>query len=678
MIRANLRLCLAALAGALMLAAPGAQAEIDIQAVDTPGGLTAWLVEDHTIPFTALEIRFRGGTALDAADKAGATNLMTALLEEGAADMDARAFARARDSLAASFSFDAGTDAVRVSARFLSENREAAVALLRKALIEPRFDAGAIERVRGQVMSKLRSDATDPQRMARNAFDAAVFGNHPYATPGDGTLETVPDLARADIVAAHRGALARDRVYIGAAGDITGDELATLLDDLLGELPETGAPLPGDADPAFDGETRVIDYDTPQSVAVFGQAGVAIDDPDFFAAYIANRILGGGGFESRLMQELREKRGLTYGIGTYLADRDRAKLWMGSLASSNDTMAEAVRLVRAEWARLSREGVTERELEDAKTYLTGAYALRFDGNAPIARIIVGMQMQGLPIDYVKTRNDRIRAVTLDAVNRVATERLDPGALSFTVVGRPAGLDGVRELIAATRDTGTGIVHWRGLPSPCRSLGQARIIQERGQDAKNETPGPVGLAAPRVEQHHAPARGRAPVRRCRPDHRRSRPAALQRGCRGRERRAVQGRGAGRTGRRRRRGPHFHHRVQQGHLRVAEKRARLDQPHQTEPVPRQTHRHHVGHRRSLGRGTRAGDAAQLPGGLPPTVAAGAGNAARRPVKGIRRERPADKRPLPRHADQADGRPQGRNRPRLSPAACPRSWPRLPSRP
>jgi zinc protease len=439
MIRATLRLCFAALTGALMLAAPGARAAIDIQKVETPGGLTAWLVEDHTIPFTALEIRFRGGTALDSPEKAGATNLMTALLEEGAGEMDARAFARARDSLATTFRFDASTDAVRVSARFLTENREAALGLLRKSLTQPRFDAEAIERVRGQVMANLRSDANDPRSMADRAFEAAVFGDHPYAIPGDGTLDTVPDLARDDIVAAHRGVLARDRIYIGAAGDITADELAALLDDLLGDLPETGTPLPGDADPAFSGETQVVDFETPQSVAVFGQPGVAIDDPDFFAAYIVNHVLGGGSFESRLMEELREKRGLTYGVGTYMADRDHAKLWMGSLASSNDTMAQAVRLVRSEWARLTRDGVTEQELQDAKTYLTGAYPLRFDGNAPIARIIVGMQMQGLPIDYVRTRNDRIRAVTLEEVNRVAAERLDPQALSFTVVGQPEGM-----------------------------------------------------------------------------------------------------------------------------------------------------------------------------------------------------------------------------------------------
>jgi zinc protease len=197
--------------------------------------------------------------------------------------------------------------------------------------------------------------------------------------------------------------------------------------------------MPGPADPAFPGGVTVVDFPTPQSVVLFGQSGVAQEDPDFFAAFILDHILGGGGFESRLMTEVREKRGLTYGIYTYLADRDHAQTWGGSVASANDRVAEAVEVIRAEWARLQAEGVTAAELENAKTYLTGAYPLRFDGNGTIANIIVGMQMRGFPIDYAATRNDKVNAVTLADVNRVAREVLDPAALSFVVVGQPEGL-----------------------------------------------------------------------------------------------------------------------------------------------------------------------------------------------------------------------------------------------
>ena len=425
----------------LALAALPARAAIEIKEVVSPGGITAWLVEDHTIPFTALEVRFRGGASVEPMDKRGATNLMTALLEEGAGEMDARAFARARDGLAASFRYSVSDDALSVSAQFLTENRDAAVDLLRQSLIQPRFDAEAIERVRAQVLSGLRSDEKNPQSIAARRFDGLIFGDHPYASSLDGTIETVSALTRDDLRAAHAATLARDRIYVSAVGDITEAELGTLLDKLLGDLPATGAAMPGPADPVFPGGVDVVDFPTPQSVVLFGQPGVGQEDPDFFTAFILDHILGGGGFESRLMTEVREKRGLTYGIYTYLADRDHAQTWGGSVASANDRVAEAVDVIRAEWTRLQTEGVTAEELENAKTYLTGAYPLRFDGNGTIANIIVGMQMRGLPIDYAATRNDKVNAVTLEDVNRVAREVLDPAALSFVVVGQPEGLTG---------------------------------------------------------------------------------------------------------------------------------------------------------------------------------------------------------------------------------------------
>jgi zinc protease len=354
--------------------------------------------------------------------------------------MEARDFARAAEALAASFSYNTSDDAVRISAKFLTENRDEAVELLRASLIEPRFDDDAIERVRAQLLSILNSDLKDPRAIASRRFDAMVYGDHPYGLPQDGTVETVSALTREDIVAAHAGALARDRIYVGAVGDITPEDLATLLDGLFGALPETGASLPGPAQVTLDGGTHVEPFPTPQSVAIFGQPGIDRDDPDFFAAFVLDLVLGGGSFESRLMQEVREKRGLTYGVYSYLVDKDQAQLWQGAVASANDRVAEAVQVIRDEWQKLRDTGVTAEELEDAKTYLTGAYPLRFDGNGPIANIIVAMQMEGLPIDYIATRNDKVNAVTLEQINRVARELLDPDRLTFVVVGQPEGLE----------------------------------------------------------------------------------------------------------------------------------------------------------------------------------------------------------------------------------------------
>ncbi|WP_136683254.1 M16 family metallopeptidase [Falsirhodobacter xinxiangensis] len=425
---------------ALILFALPAHAAVDIKQVTSPGGITAWLVEEHEIPFTALEIRFQGGTSLDAHGKRGAVNLMTATLEEGTGEMDAQGFANARDSLAASYRFEAGTDSVAVSARFLSENRDQAVDLLRQALVAPSFEQSAVDRVKGQVQSILQSDAQDPNAIAARIFDTETFGDHPYATSGNGTADSVAALTRDDLVAAHKAAITRERIYVSAVGDISEAELGKLLDDLLGDLPETGAALPDAAPWNIKGGVTVHDFPTPQSVVYFGHQGIKRDDPDFFPAYVLSEILGGGRFTARLMDELRGKRGLTYGAYAYLAPMDHAELLVGRFATANATVGQAIDVVREQWSKLATEGVTQAELDATKTYLTGSYPLRFDSNAAIANILVGMQMEGLPIDYALTRNEKVEAVTLDDVRRVAARVLRPDDLHFVVVGQPEGLE----------------------------------------------------------------------------------------------------------------------------------------------------------------------------------------------------------------------------------------------
>jgi zinc protease len=425
---------------ALILTAAVARAEVNIQQFTTPGGINVWLVEEHSIPFVALELREDGGASLDEPGKRGAINLMTGLLEEGSGEMNAQEFQAARESLAATFKFDVYDDAFSVSAKFLTENRDQAVALLRQALNEPRFDNDAIERVRAQVLAGLASDAKNPNRIASQVFNAEAFGGHPYGSSSSGTVESVTALSRDDLIAAHRNVLTRDRAFVSAVGDINADELGQIVDDLLGALPQSGPPLPARIEFGLTGGIDVVPFDTPQSVAIFGQRGMKRDDPDFFAAYVLNNILGASGFESRLMHEVREKRGLTYGVATYLVPKDHAELMLGSVASANDKMAEAVRVIRDEWTKMARDGVTQDELDAAKTYITGEYPLRFDGNGPIAEIMVGMQMIDLTPDYVVNRNDYINAVTLEDVNRVARELLDPDRLHFVVVGQPVGLE----------------------------------------------------------------------------------------------------------------------------------------------------------------------------------------------------------------------------------------------
>ncbi len=426
----------------LSLSALQARAEIAIQEVTSPGGLTAWLVEEHSIPFTALELRFEGGTSLDLPGKRGATYLMSGLLEEGSAEMSARDFARAQDSLATSIGYRASADSLTITSRFLTENRDQAVDLLRQSLVDTTFPEDAIQRVKEQIRSSIRSDAQDPRQIAAQAFSALAYGDHPYGSAQEGTEDSLMALSRDDMFTARDNVLVRDRVSIAAVGDITPDELGALLDHLLGDLPTGGAALPAPVEQEIVGGVTILPFDTPQAQVTWGQEGLGMEDPDFFAAYVLNTILGSGGFESRLMQEVREKRGLTYSIGSWLVDRDYADVWQGAVASGNATVAQTVSVIRDEWSRLAEDGVTKEELENAKKYMTGAYPLRFDGNGTIASILAGMQHDGMSIDYPKSRNEKIEAVTLEEINRVARERLHPEALRFVVVGQPEGLEEV--------------------------------------------------------------------------------------------------------------------------------------------------------------------------------------------------------------------------------------------
>ncbi len=428
--------CLAA----LLLAALPARAATDVVEVTSPGGITAWLVQEDSIPMLALNIHFRGGGAVEPDDKLGVTNLMMGLLEEGAGNYDSTGFAARAQELAARFSFSGGRDGVDISATVLTEFRAESLDLLALALKQPTFSQEAVERVRAQVISNLRANETDPNWIASREFATRAYAGHPYARPTDGTIETVTALTREDIVTAHRQALSRDRLIVGVVGDITPEELGPLLDRLFEGLPETGPELPPVAEVIDASETVVVPFDSPQSVVRFGHSGIPRRDDDFLAAYVMNQVLGAGGYSSRLGEEVREKRGLTYGIYSYLASSPFGSLYMGAVASSNATVAEAIEVTRAEWRRMAEEGITAEELAAAKRYLTGAYPLRFDGNGRIAGILVGMQLVGLDTDYIAGRNAMVEALTLDEVNRVAAELLKPDKLRVVVVGRPEGLD----------------------------------------------------------------------------------------------------------------------------------------------------------------------------------------------------------------------------------------------
>lgn len=429
----------------------GGASAIDIQEVTSPGGVKAWLVESHANPLIAVAIGFKGGSAADPADRQGLSELMSGLMDEGAGDIPSAQFQQQLADHGIRFGFEPSSDHYTGSLQFLTEDQALAFDLLHLSLTKLRFDAEPIARMKGQFESMIRQAETDPNEIAGRALNRLLFADHPYGRPGSGTVASMEAITVADLQGFVSRTFTRDKLYVAVVGDITPAQLQPLLDKAFGDLPAKGTPLDiPEAKVDTAGGTVVIDQDIPQSIVLFAQNGIKRDDPDFFPAYVANFALGGGGFSSRLMNEVREKRGLAYGISSDLSTYDHAGLIAGGVQTVNAKVGQVVDILKAEWGKMQSEGPTAEELETAKTYLLGYYPRNFTTTAAAARTLLGIQLSNLGIDYVTRREQEIAAVTLDDAKRVAKRLFDPAKLAVVVVGKPVG-------VKATRDTPSGVV-----------------------------------------------------------------------------------------------------------------------------------------------------------------------------------------------------------------------------
>ena len=411
-----------------------------IEEVTSPGGIRAWLVPNKSIPLIAMQFSFRGGSVHDPKGKEGVTNFLTGMLDEGAAELDSAAFQKLRDELSFKMSFRAGLDTFTGSFQTLTSNRDASYDLLRKVLTEPRFEADPLERVRQQFLQSIQEQSEDPEQIASSAWMELVLPGDPYARETMGTLATVSAITAEDLSEVHRRTFNRKTLQIAVVGDIDASALGPLLDHVFGGLPEGEEPLAIPAPRLSEGPlVKVISREIPQSIIVFGHGGIKRNDPDFIPAYLMSEILGGGSFGTRLTTEIREKRGLTYGVSAGLVPMNRIGLFMGSLGTRNEKAGESIALVKQELQRMAQDGPTAKELDEAKTYQTGSYALRFDSNAAIASQLLGIQQENLGIDYVEKRNSRVEAVTLEQVKAQAKRILNSDKLIVTIVGKPEGL-----------------------------------------------------------------------------------------------------------------------------------------------------------------------------------------------------------------------------------------------
>ena len=422
------------MAAAVLTSVPSAGAATKVEQVTSPGGIQAYLVSEPSIPFLSLSLHFKGGSALDPVGKEGLAYMVSGLLDEGAGPLDSQAFRTELEDLAIQLSFDAQRDGFTGELKTLTEHRDRAFELLRLALVAPRFDAEPVERIRNQIEASLRRSSEDPNYLASLAWFETAFAGQPYGRPVRGTLESVAGLEVSDFRAFVADRLAKDNLVIGVAGDVSADELGVLLDRAFGDLPATSAAFALAAMEPQGGQTIVERRNVPQSQVMFGEAGIPRGDPDYYAAYVVNHVLGGGGFTSLLTEEVREKRGLAYSVYSYLYPLDHAPVWLGGLGTANGSVEEAIGLVRQEIARLAAGEIAQEQLDDAKTYLTGSFPLRLTSNDRIARTLVGMQIDDLGIDYLERRNAFIEAVTLEDARRVAARLYHPDRLLVVVVG----------------------------------------------------------------------------------------------------------------------------------------------------------------------------------------------------------------------------------------------------
>ena len=430
------------------LASPARAAEIE--RIVSPGGIEIWYVQEKSLPIIALEIAFENAGNSSLPDgKQGLANMISTLLDEGAGDMDSFSFQRRADELALRLRFSDNADTFRVTLRTLSGNRDDAFDLLGLALSAPRFDAGPVERMRAGILSDLNRRINDPDYLLGVAWLATAYPDHVYGRPSRGTIETVESFIQDDLRDFVATRFTQDRLLVGAVGDVDGAEIARLVDAALGGLPATGPVFDVPRiDPVTGPMVEVIRQDIPQSSIIWGTAGIMREDPDYYAAVVMNTVLGGASFISRMWNSVREERGLAYSVGTGISPLGHTSYFSGGVATRNDQVAEAYAIIEAEMQRMAEDGLTDQELADAKTYSIGNFALSLDTNSSLARVLVGLQVAELGIDYIDKRAGYINAVTLDDVLRVARrifwgdENATSGSLRMitTIVGDPVGFD----------------------------------------------------------------------------------------------------------------------------------------------------------------------------------------------------------------------------------------------
>ena len=417
----------------------------EIKQVTSNSGITAWLVEDHKNPLITMQFMVRSGSSIDPKTKTGLAYLVSGLLDEGAGDLDSKSFQATLEKNSIALSFNARMDSFSGTLSTLTETKEEAFLLLALAIKEPRFDPEPTLRVKSQIAASLRASKENPNNIAGKLWWQLAFPSHAYGRPKKGTPETLASITREDMKDYVNKNLIKDNISISVVGDMTTGELSAVLDDIFGDLPSSSSRNElRNTRVKNSGETVIVERDIPQSVVIFGHDGIKRDDADWYAATILFEILAGG-FGSRLTEEIREKRGLTYGVAAYPLPLDKAGVIVGSVSTVNGRVAESIRLIRDIWRRFGEEGPTIEEIQNAKDYINGSFSLRFTNSKTIVGVLNALQRFDLGKNYIEERPNLIAKVTPEDLKRVAKRIFKAESLTFVIVGNPVNIKATMSL-----------------------------------------------------------------------------------------------------------------------------------------------------------------------------------------------------------------------------------------
>lgn len=402
--------------------------------------IKAYLFEDKTNPIISMDFIFSSaGRAADAEDEQGIANMAASLLTDGAGALNRHEFKDELEDKAITISFSVDKNDFSGALLTTANHRQRAFELLRSALTSPRFAEEDISRVKEQMLMALKRQNEQPESVLSLVAAKNLYGAHPYGRNPVGEAGSIKGINAEKLRHLVKNRLNRSNLIVGIAGDISEEEAGAMLDYVFGDLPESGrVAFVREAKVDFSGQENQIEADLPQTVAMFANQGLKRSDPDFYPLYAANQIFGGSGLSSRLSLAAREKEGLTYSIYSYLDVTEKAPMIKGGFSATPENFPRVAEIVREQWQKMGQAGVTAAELEEAKNYLLASYNLRFASLGGISAMLAHMQKENLGIDFLQKRNDYIRNIKIEDVNKAAKKYFDNRNLRFEIIGRPVG------------------------------------------------------------------------------------------------------------------------------------------------------------------------------------------------------------------------------------------------